>query len=409
MTNSEIHISLADAIQRASKPLQRKIQKSIELLQKAERLALRYDSDGGYFLAFSGGKDSQALYHIAKLAGVKFNANINFTSVDPPQVVRFVHRQYPDVVCHAPKKSIYDLAVDKGILPSMRIRWCCADLKEQAGAGKVTLIGIRKQESTRRAKRHEVEVSNRQFSGSLDEFHQWQAAKIKEKEEKLMKKMKKEGKKVNEDFFSADKVNEVRCINGKDSILISPIFEWTDKEVWEFLNNVVQVEHCELYDKGYKRIGCILCPMSSHKQKLRELKDFPYVKSGWIRAIKRIREGGDHKTNVPMRDTPNPNGTPCFSDRQWKYDDGRKLPPPRKEPGIAKPTQEYGRMDSVSRQQPLDGFSDSPSLNGNRGQNEHNEPTEDEIAEKIFNWWISGKSYDKWYAETYLQTKIDFE
>lgn len=64
-------------------------------------------------------------------------------------------------------------------------------------------------------------------------------------------------------------------------------------------------------------------------------------------------------------------------------------------------------MDSVSRQQPLDGFSDSPSLNGNRGG--QNEPTEDEIAEKIFNWWISGKSYEKWYAETYLQTKIEFE
>lgn len=293
MTNSDINISLEEAMQRASAPLQRRLLHSVELLQKAESLALRYDSDGGYFLAFSGGKDSQALYHIAKLAGVKFNANINFTSVDPPQVVRFVHRQYPDVICHAPKKSIYDLAVDRGILPSMRIRWCCADLKEQAGAGKVTLIGIRKQESTRRAKRHEVEVSNRQFSGSLDEFHQWQTAKIKEKEEKLMKKMRKEGKKVNEDFFSADKENEVRCINGKDSILISPIFEWTEKDVWEFLNNVVQGEHCELYDKGYKRIGCILCPMSSHKQKLRELKDFPYVKSGWIRAIKKIREGGE--------------------------------------------------------------------------------------------------------------------
>lgn len=37
------------------------------------------------------------------------------------------------------------------------------------------------------------------------------------------------------------------------------------------------------------------------------------------------------------------------------------------------------------------------------------EPSEDEIAEKIFNWWISGKSYDKWYAETYLQGKLDFQ
>ena len=268
-----------------------KLQHSIELLRKAENLALKYDANDGFFLAFSGGKDSQALYHVAKLGGVKFKAHMNFTSIDPPQVIRFVRTQYSDVVTHAPEKSIFALAVDRGILPSMRIRWCCADLKETAGAGKVTLIGIRKQESTRRAKRHEVEVSNRQFSGSLDEFEVWQKEQIEKKEQKLIRKMRKEGKKVNEDEFSLQTDNEVRCINGKDSILISPIFEWTEQDVWYFLNEVVKVPHCELYDQGYKRIGCILCPMSQYKQKVKEMKDFPHVKRGWIKAIKEIRRG----------------------------------------------------------------------------------------------------------------------
>ena len=217
---------------------------------------------------------------------------MNFTSVDPPQVIRFVRQQYPDVVTHAPEKSIYQFAVEYGILPSMRIRWCCQELKEQAGAGKVTLIGIRKQESARRAKRHEVEVSSKKFSGNLEQFYKWQKEQIEKKEEKLLRKMKREGKKVNEDFFSADKENEVRCINGKDSILISPIFEWSEADVWYFLNEVVKVPHCELYDQGYKRIGCILCPMSSYKQKLKEMKEFPHVKRGWIKAIKAIRNGG---------------------------------------------------------------------------------------------------------------------
>lgn len=270
----------------------KKLQHSIELLRKAEKLALKYDANDGFFLAFSGGKDSQALYHVAKLGGVKFKAHMNFTSIDPPQVIRFVRTQYSDVVTHAPEKSIFALAVDRGILPSMRIRWCCADLKETAGAGKVTLIGIRKQESTRRAKRHEVEVSNRQFSGSLDEFEVWQKEQIEKKEQKLIRKMQKEGKKVNEDEFSLQTYNEVRCINGKDSILISPIFEWTEQDVWYFLNEVVKVPHCELYDQGYKRIGCILCPMSQYKQKVKEMKDFPHVKRGWIKAIKEIRRGG---------------------------------------------------------------------------------------------------------------------
>lgn len=269
-----------------------KLQHSIELLQKAEKLALQYDATDGFYLAFSGGKDSQALYHVAVMGGVKFKAHMNFTSVDPPQVIRFVRKNYPDVITHAPRKSIFGLAVERGILPSMRIRWCCADLKEQAGAGKVTLIGIRKQESTRRSKRHEVEVSNRKFSGSLDQFWGWRDEELQRREEKLLKKMKREGKKINEDFFTAEKESEVRCINGKDSILVSPIIDWTEQDVWYFLNEVAKVPHCELYDQGYKRIGCILCPMSQYKQKLKEMQDFPHVKRGWIKAIKEIRRGG---------------------------------------------------------------------------------------------------------------------
>ena len=53
------------------------------------------------------------------------------------------------------------------------------------------------------------------------------------------------------------------------------------------------------------------------------------------------------------------------------------------------------------------GVSDSPSsLKPNGGG--QNRPTEDEIVEKIFQWWISGKSYNRWYAETYLQMKLNF-
>ena len=43
---------------------QSKIDKSIALLQKAEKIALHY-SDEGFYLAFSGGKDSQCIYELA--------------------------------------------------------------------------------------------------------------------------------------------------------------------------------------------------------------------------------------------------------------------------------------------------------------------------------------------------------
>lgn len=37
------------------------------------------------------------------------------------------------------------------------------------------------------------------------------------------------------------------------------------------------------------------------------------------------------------------------------------------------------------------------------------EEQENEIAENIYDWWISGKSYKQWYAEKFLQMKLDFD
>ena len=136
MINSELEFKLEEVLQKFSANLQEKIQHSVELLRKSERLALAYDSEAGFYLAFSGGKDSQCLYHIARLAGVKFKAHMSLTSVDPPEVIRFVKKQYPDINLVKPKKSIYQAAIDNKILPTIRARWCCKEYKEGAGAGK---------------------------------------------------------------------------------------------------------------------------------------------------------------------------------------------------------------------------------------------------------------------------------
>ena len=36
------------------------------------------------------------------------------------------------------------------------------------------------------------------------------------------------------------------------------------------------------------------------------------------------------------------------------------------------------------------------------------EQRDDLIAENIYDWWISGKSYKEWYADKFLQTKLEF-
>lgn len=340
------------------------------LVRRAERLALEYDAEDGFYNTFSGGKDSQALYYIVKMAKVKFKTHMSLTSVDPADVIRFVKREYPSVVRHKPKMSMFADAVEKQILPTMRVRWCCADFKESAGAGKVTLIGIRAQESNRRAKRNEVEVSNRTFSGNLSQFFSWSES---EKEKKL-KKLKR---KLNEDEFSVSTDNEVHCINGKDSILISPIFQWTEQDVWYFLNEIIHAPHCSLYDEGYTRIGCILCPMATPKSKRRDVERFPHVKRGWIKAIKAIRGGGVFLEGYIWWNLP---------------------------ATISRVIMGQQTLNTSSRKRLCNIFSDSPAAGGvATGQ-----WTEDEIAEAIFDWWISGKPYKKWYADKYLQQKFDF-
>lgn len=173
-----IEITLDEALQRASTGLRAKMQHSVELLRKAEKIAKVYDPQDGFYLAFSGGKDSQALIHMAQLAGVQFKAHFSPTSVDPPAVIRFIRTEYPEVEFERLKESIYTDAVRRGILPTQKVRWCCADFKEHAGAGKVTLIGIRKAESVRRSKRNEVEFSGKKFSGDFEQFKQWRAKKL---------------------------------------------------------------------------------------------------------------------------------------------------------------------------------------------------------------------------------------
>ena len=294
-------LSLDDALSRIRRPsLREKVLYSVRLLQRAEPMALRLDPEDGFYLAFSGGKDSQCLYHVAQLAGVRFRAHMNLTSVDPPEVIRFVKTTYPDVELIKPRMSIYEMAKKKHILPTRRIRWCCAEYKEMSGAGKVTLIGVRKQESARRAKREEISI-NIKGKRTEETFDQWS-----EHEEQM-----------------------VTCVGGKDKILVSPIIYWTERDVWEFLNRN-GIPHCKLYDEGSTRIGCLCCPMSNYKQKLKDIRAYPHVKRGWLKAITWLIDNG-------------------YLDRN---------------------------------------FND---------------------AETGFRWWISEKSFKKFYSDEILQQKIDFK
>lgn len=348
MLNYERKFVLEDILPKFKKPLQDKIVYSVSLIRKAEKLALAYDPQNGYYNTFSGGKDSQVLYHLMQIAGVKYSTHMNFTSIDPPEVIRFVRTEYPDVKTIKPKDSIFNLAVKRKFLPTMRARWCCEEFKEHAGAGKVTTIGIRHAESVRRSKRNEVEINSRKFSGTLEELDAYREAKNAKK-----RRGRKSAKEINITNANGERV--LGCISGKETLLISPIIHWTEDDVWTFLNTL-NITHCVLYDEGWKRIGCINCPMSSRKQHEIENRRWPHVKENWIRAIKKIRAGG-----------------------------------------------------GIQRRVYLVQHAKTYVFSGSSSSNRLNEELEDEIAEHIYDWWISKKPYKKWFYEKFVQKELDFK
>ena len=181
-----------------------------------------HEPSEGYYLAFSGGKDSQTIYHLAKMSGVKFDAHFHRTTVDPPEVIDFIREYYPDVEWDRPKRSMFQLILSNSALPTRTHRFCCRALKEIGGKGRTVITGIRWEESTNRAGRPIFHESN-----------------------------KTKGK-----FF------------------LNPIVDWSYDDIWDFLNSN-RIPHCSIYNLGKTRIGCILCPFKSIDDKLDDIKRYP--------------------------------------------------------------------------------------------------------------------------------------
>ena len=125
-----------------------KEQIAIEFIQE-------YEPEEGYFLGFSGGKDSVVLYDLAVKSGVKFQGYYSATGIDAPEVVRFIKDNYPDVIFCRPKELFFKSLKRKGY-PTKWNRWCCNTLKKEPTKHIPLLhrlMGIRAEESSRRAAR----------------------------------------------------------------------------------------------------------------------------------------------------------------------------------------------------------------------------------------------------------------
>lgn len=207
---------------------------TIDRVQVAiERLKM-FEPAEGYFGACSGGKDSVTIKALAQMAGVKVDWHYNLTTIDPPELVKFIRDQLPDVQIDKPRETMWQL-IGRHLLPPTRTRrYCCEELKERGGEGRVVLTGIRAEESVQRKGRKMVE----------------------------------------------------QCYKVQKSY-VHVILDWSEQDVWQFIREN-HIPYCSLYDEGFKRIGCIMCPFGSKKQRLQHAMRWPKYYQSYLRAFERL-------------------------------------------------------------------------------------------------------------------------
>lgn len=229
-----------------------------------------------YYLCYSGGKDSDTIRILADLAGVKHDIVNNHTTVDAPETVRYI-RSIPNVKIQYPEMTMWQLIVHKGMPPTRLMRYCCAELKEKGGKGRVKITGVRKAESrSREYNSGLVRIIGKpktiQSELAQSENIDWQITP-------------KGGGVLNTDNAETRQFVE-RCYRTTSS-MINPIVDWEDNDVWEFLR-YYGCKSNPLYEEGFDRIGCIGCPLGGYCSMKREFQRYPKYKENYINAFDRM-------------------------------------------------------------------------------------------------------------------------
>jgi len=222
---------------------------------------------GGFTICVSGGKDSSVITDLAIKSKCECRFVHNRTGLDYPETCCFIKDEKRRIEALGYKFNIiiprdkngnritmWKLIAKKGFPTRIR-RFCCEHLKESPdGEGEYKVLGIRWQESSSRKTGRKVhEVVNR------------------DKSKKFF---------TNDENSMLRRMTEV-CFR-KNIYILNPIIDWGEAEVWEYIreNNI---PYNSLYDKGYRRVGCIGCPMNSRRRE--ELMRLPkwsdlYKKAG---------------------------------------------------------------------------------------------------------------------------------
>jgi len=207
-----------------------------DLVAQSIALIKEHEPPEGYYVCFSGGKDSIVVLDLVQKAGVQHDIHMNLTSVDPPELLKFIRQYYPECQMHRPEKSMFQLILKHQMPPTRLARYCCRLLKEQSGSDRVKITGIRWEESSRRKLRDAWEKND----------------------------------------------------NGYDDYILNPIINWASDEIWEYIKSN-KLPYPSLYDEGFHRIGCIGCPMAD-RQRYRQFERWPQFKKAYWNTFAKVIE-----------------------------------------------------------------------------------------------------------------------
>lgn len=228
--------------------LQTKIDRAIKLI----RLAAGNDT---IEVAYSGGKDSDVILELTKMAGVKYRAIYKNTTIDPPGTIAHALKMGAEIMMPKDGLTFFKL-IEKHGLPGMFKRYCCKYLKEYKVLDKA-IIGVRKSESTRRAARYVEPTQCKIYN------------------------------------------------HGKDHVeAIYPILEWTDQDVQQFITER-GIQCAPVYYKSgafdvKQRLGCLACPLAYNKKRISQFMQYPKMIKAYARALHRYRETHPHVKSVQL-------------------------------------------------------------------------------------------------------------
>lgn len=257
------------------------IDESIEALQLAAKMSEQYYHKP-LMIAYSGGKDSDVLLDLALRANINMEVIHSHTTADAPQTV--YHRRevfkrlqekgikteviYP--VFKGKRISMWELIPLKLMPPTRLVRYCCDVLKETAGKKRLVACGVRADESSKRAQYNIFTIYDRKKDKRI--YHD--ITHVKEVYQEA------------QEYPEVYDCKYITSLKKNKKGLVNPVLNWTETDVWTYIHTY-NIQVCDLYSMGYKRVGCIGCPMAS-KGRYKEFSDFPQFEKNYKKAFERM-------------------------------------------------------------------------------------------------------------------------